>query len=121
MEFKGRSLRSLGIDLRKPLVISPRVGLLDLLREFRKGKSHMALLTEQVKELQEKLGLNRTNSIDQNQEFREKLLKRNVTILGIVTLEDVIEKMINLDILDEDDYERSKIEKKTQKMSKRIL
>jgi metal transporter CNNM len=121
VEFKNRSLRNLGIELRKPLVISPRVGLLDLLREFRKGKSHIAILTEKVKELQEKLGLNRSNSIEKIKEMREKQPKKNVTVLGIITLEDVIEKMINLDILDEDDYERTKSERKKQKMSKNNL
>lgn len=118
VEFKNKSLRNLGIELRKPLIISPRVGLLDLLREFRKGKSHISIVTEKVKELQEKLGLNRSNSIEKNKEMREKPSKKNVTVLGIITLEDVIEKMINLDILDEDDYERTKVDKRKQKMSK---
>ncbi len=102
-------------------MISPRVGLLDLLREFRKGKSHIAILTEKVKELQEKLGLNRSNSIEKIKELREKQPKKNVTVIGIITLEDVIEKMINLDILDEDDYERTKLDRKKQKMSKNNL
>ena len=118
VEFKrNKSLRNLGIELRQPLVISPRVKLLDLLREFRKGKSHMAILTEQVSDLQEKLGLNDANSIDKSKDMREKLAIKKVTILGIITLEDVIEKMINLDILDEDDYERTKNEKKRSKIS----
>ena len=39
-------------------------------------------------------------------------------ILGIVTLEDVIEKMINIQILDEDDYRRQKAKKKKMKEKK---
>jgi hypothetical protein len=84
----------------------------------------MAFITEQVVELQQKFGLNRTNSKvflkqDNTLSFNNK--KSNITILGIVTLEDIIEKMINLDILDEDDYE--KINKKTSgnKLSKFYL
>ena len=116
---QNKSLRQLGIELGKPIVISPRVSVIDLLREFRKGKSHMAFITEQVEDLQYKFGLNRSNSIQKDFSFlgvrsaaeteMGALIRRNSTnikILGIVTLEDVIEKMINLEILDEDDYEK---------------
>lgn len=116
---QNKSLRQLGIELGKPIVISPRVSVIDLLREFRKGKSHMAFITEQVEDLQYKFGLNRSNSIQKDFSFlgvrsaaeteMAALIRRNSTnikILGIVTLEDVIEKMINLEILDEDDYEK---------------
>lgn len=107
---QNKTLRELGIELKKPLVISPRSSLIDLLREFRKGKSHMAFITEQVEELQQKYGLNRSNSNiilrqDSSMTFNKKNYLR-IVILGIVTLEDIIEKMINLDILDEDDYEK---------------
>ena len=45
---QNRSLKELGIRLKLPLVISPKMTLIDLLREFRKGKSHMTFITEQV-------------------------------------------------------------------------
>lgn len=107
---QNKSLRQLGIELRKPIVISPKYSIIDLLREFRIGKSHMAFITEQVEDLQNKLGLNRSNSIkidfcDDMGNWRNTKSK-NIKILGIITLEDVIEKMINLEILDEDDYEK---------------
>ena len=110
---QNKTLRELGIELKKPLVISPRSSVIDVLREFRKGKSHMAFITEQVEELQQKYGLNRSNSKillrqDNNISFNTKKPISRITILGIVTLEDIIEKMINLDILDEDDYEKIK-------------
>jgi CBS domain containing-hemolysin-like protein len=107
---QNKSLRQLGIELRKPIVVSPSVSIIDLLREFRKGKSHMAFITEQVEDLQNKFGLNRSNSI--KKDFTKELLygkeleMHNIFVLGIITLEDIIEKMINLDILDEDDYEK---------------
>lgn len=98
-----KTMRESGIQLKKPLIIPPKLNLLDLLREFKKGKSHMAFITEQVKELQIKLGVS------------DKLFKKtskdlfikgvDIKVLGIVTLEDVIEKMINTEIYDEDDYE----------------
>jgi hypothetical protein len=120
IDFNNKSLKNLGLELRPPLVVSPRVGLLDLLREFRKGKSHMAILTEQVSELQDKLG-HYTNSFEKKVDFKEKFIKKaSATVLGLITLEDVIEKMINLDILDEDDYERTR-KKKTSKLSKKQI
>jgi metal transporter CNNM len=103
---QNKTLRQLGLELKKPLVISPRLSLIDLLREFREGRSHMAFITEQVEELQQKYGLNKLNSVilKDNIGFGKK--NSEIKILGIITLEDIIEKMINLDILDEDDYEK---------------
>jgi metal transporter CNNM len=117
---QNKTLRQLGVELKKPLVISPRLTMIDLLREFRKGKSHMAFITEQVEELQTKLGLNRTNSIQKERSDMKMMNEKEIKILGIITLEDVIEKMINLDILDEDDYEEITKNKKASlnKMSK---
>lgn len=95
-----KSMRQHGIILKKPLVISPRMNLLELLREFKKGKSHMAFITEQVKDLQKKL-----NYISTGRSDKERKENSNIQVIGIVTLEDVIEKMINIEILDEDDYD----------------
>ena len=74
------------------------MNLLELLREFKKGKSHMAFITEHVRVLHKKL-----NSGIRSQD--KDLNNENCQVIGIVTLEDVIEKMINIDILDEDDYD----------------
>jgi metal transporter CNNM len=123
---QNKTLKQLGVELKKPLVISPRLTMIELLREFRKGKSHMAFITEQVEELQNKLGLNRTNSIQKEHSgirTNDPVREKDIKILGIITLEDVIEKMINLDILDEDDYENiNKNKRKTQpRFSKRSV
>ena len=107
-----KSMRQLGISLNKPLVIHPRINLLELLREFKKGKSHMAFITEQTKALRKKLDstCGRSMEKDWNKEF--------VQVIGIVTLEDVIEKMINIDILDEDDYDNlNKVKEKNSSQS----
>ena len=106
---QNRSLKELGIRLKLPLVISPKMTLIDLLREFRKGKSHMAFITEQVELLQAKLGLNRNNSVQFNLRYNETFSEsKKIKILGIITLEDVIEQIFNLEIMDEEEYEKSK-------------
>ncbi len=117
---QNKTLRQLGIDLKKPLVISPRLNLIDLLREFREGRSHMAFITEQVEELQEKYGLNKLNTVTRKDNLGFKKNIAEIKILGIITLEDVIEKMINLDILDEDDYEKISKQKRLPSNSNKL-
>ena len=108
---KNLSLRETRVHLKLPLIIHPSMTLIELVREFRKGKSHMAFITEQVEKLQAKLGLNRTNSLlVENKFLLPSKGDLGIEILGIITLEDVIENVFNLEILDEDDYDKIKKE-----------
>lgn len=104
-----KSLKDLDLKLKKPLVILPTLKIIDLLREFLKGKSHIAVVTQDTEALQTKLGLNRKNSVIENKsadyQSQQSWETEAIVIDGIITLEDVIENMINLQILDEDDYD----------------
>jgi metal transporter CNNM len=114
--FENKSLNELKINLNPPLIIDKNFGVLNLLTEFTKGRSHMAFITEKedVENLQKKFGLDRNNSLKDNSYFNiiNSNINVNTKILGIVTLEDVIEKMFNVNILDEDDYNKIKYNKK---------
>jgi CBS domain containing-hemolysin-like protein len=107
----GKSISQHGIKLTAPIVVDPNTPALDLLGEFRKGKSHMSFLTHDVQRLIEILAI--CNSDGYRPSIRNRILKdkkqQPVRVLGMVTLEDVLEKMINIEILDEDDYARNKI------------
>ena len=106
---ENKSLSALNVEIRKPLVVHPSMAIIDLLKEFLKGKSHMAFITENVEKIQKNLGLNRNNSVmnmgENGISFKLKCQKK---ILGMVTIEDVIESMFNIQIYDEDDYERQR-------------
>lgn len=116
----GCSLKDKNIQLSQPIVVSPEMFAVDLLNQFIEGKSHMAFITKEVTQMQRKLGLNEENS------YHESLLVSNLNkqgnseqnvqmnLLGIVTLEDVIENLIRIKILDEDDYKRNKAQRSKQ-------
>lgn len=104
LNFKNpKSMKEHRLNLSRPIVVSPDLPLVDLLKEFGEGKSHMAFLSNSVNKLQSKLGLNAQNSVVADSMMNENY-SETVRILGIVTLEDVIEKLINIDIKDEDEY-----------------
>ena len=107
--YENKSLKEFNIKICKPLVIHPNKSLMDLLKEFRLGKSHMAFVTENVENLEYRLGLNNKNNENNLFIIKRKLsdsININNKILGIITIEDVIEKLFKFEILDEDDYEK---------------
>ena len=121
----NRSLKDKNIQLSQPIVISPEMFAIDLLNEFRKGKSHMAFITKDVEKMQKQFGLNKENSYHESlylshlQGQTEK--GNNLNLLGIVTLEDVIENLIKVDILDEDDYKKNKAKMNKAKQGRERL
>ena len=108
---RNKSLSDLNIKVRKPIVVHPNIRIIELLKIFLNGRSHMAFITDTVEEIQSAYGLDRNNSmIDMNdkQNFRRRNINSNRSILGIVTLEDVIEHIYGITINDEDDYDNEK-------------
>jgi len=106
----NKTISELNIPLRKPLVIPPTMSLTDLLMEFRKGKSHMALVTQDPSSMQKYLGLDAKNSVINNAPMVGSIVIKDSEIMGIVTLENVIEKAMGGEILDEVDYDKSRRE-----------
>eukprot|EP00644_Phytophthora_capsici_P011392 jgi/Phyca11/508639/fgenesh2_kg.PHYCAscaffold_37_\ len=76
--------------LRKPILVSPSESCYSMLNEFQKGKSHIALVTKDT-ELVASCWNNK------------RPIPSNVVFEGIVTIEDVIEELIQEEIEDESD------------------
>lgn len=100
---QGKSIKQLGLPLSAPLVMKPNSTALELLREFRHGRSHMAFITEQADELTKHY-----KGAVSNIDLTTLSFTNKPHIMGIVTLEDVLENMINIEIMDEEDYALSK-------------
>ena len=90
----GLTLEQFNMKFRRPLVITSEMPLIELLVEFRKGKSHIALVTDQVSEVQQFLAMESGKKPKSNIKGYDELAFQAFTIKGIVTLEDVTEKAL---------------------------
>lgn len=82
------------MPLRQPVIVGPNTPLLEMLSIFQSGHCHMAFISNNPS-----LSLRYLQSGERP--------GRNVSLLGIVCLEDVLEKIIQEDITDESDYLRN--------------
>ena len=105
------------VVLRKPIFVSPDEDFETLLHQFSIGKSHMAIVSDDPNSLME-YGNKRYEDVAgelsfHNQEPLDKatdpLINESIKspkVLGLLTLEDLIEYIIKVDIHDEGDYDR---------------
>lgn len=75
---------------REPLIVRPNYGLLEMLSLFRKGHCHLAFVSNDALTARNNL----RNGLPQSDES---------AIIGIVTLEDVVEEILQDEIVDETD------------------
>ena len=104
------------VVLRKPIFISPNEDFESMLHQFSIGKSHMAIVSEDPQAMIE-YG-NRYEDVAGELSFhihepRDKVEDTQINesikvpnVLGLLTLEDLIEYIIKVDIRDEADYDR---------------
>ncbi|KAJ8564056.1 hypothetical protein ON010_g7291 [Phytophthora cinnamomi] len=76
--------------LRKPIIAGPRESCYSILNEFQKGRSHIALVTKDV-------------DVVLKCWISDEEIPASVVFDGIVTLEDVIEELLQEEIEDESD------------------
>ncbi|EER16802.1 conserved hypothetical protein [Perkinsus marinus ATCC 50983] len=86
----GDAVRIGNTDLLEPMICDMETTLLDMLYEFSTGRSHLAVATDDPERVIEAI-------------HGEKQIPCNIHMAGIITLEDVIERLIKHDIQDESD------------------
>jgi len=89
-EKLGKVTRVNDLKLQKFVVIEPTIAMLDLLNRFQEKKCHMALIVNDPAAVQEAWE-------------KETEIPADVHMMGIVTMEDVIEQMLQEEIEDEND------------------
>lgn len=81
------------IPLQQPLVVGAAQSLLDVLAVFQMGHSHMALVSEEPEDLRASLE-------------RQHSPSASAAPIGILTIEDIFEAMLQSEIFDEEDREK---------------
>lgn len=81
------------LRIRPPLIARPSTGLLEMLGLFQEAEIHMAFISEDPAE---------TRKCIENR----KRPSGSAVVLGVLTLEDVLEKILQYDIFDESDLTR---------------
>ena len=95
-------ISEIAINLREPMFVPPSFSMIQLLEKFKEGKNHMAIVKNDEGD-----------------------------VLGIITLEDVIEEIMKFEIYDEGDYDeqaklittswKPKIEEKTPELRRKTI
>ena len=134
-------LKELKINLFKAIHVTENTYFLDLFEKFKQGKSKMAFIHKEYSEekllpdneIEEKKQIEKENEIkfeepllnnENNEENKNEKKEENKNekkikespVIGIVTMEDLIECWLKIHILDEENYEREdKIKKSKRK------
>lgn len=90
----SRGIPVSSVRLTEPVVVGAKQNLLEVMKIFQSGHRHMALVSEKPREL--------TNSIRDG--VKPSLAAAPI---GIITAEDVFEQMIQAQIIDEEDRDKS--------------
>ena len=127
-------LNELDIQLIEATHVTQNTFFLDLFEKFKEGKSRMAFVHKELKDEKllpdQELEDNKKNNIINIEEplLNEDnigLRKENKNIeaspvIGIITLEDLIEFWLKIHILDEEIYEKTKNKKNIRKKNRRL-
>lgn len=95
------TINQLGLNLTRPIHAFEDTLFLDLFEKFKSGKSHMAFIH------QKELEIEFLHKVSLTSDNYDKIIEKNIPltpIVGIITLENLIEFWFNIQILDEEDY-----------------
>jgi len=92
------------VELHKPVITHPETSVYELFSNFKNG-NHLAFITEQHELLQKRI---QNPDVLTSRISWEKIYNQDIKIIGIVTLEDILESIIGEDIKDESENRRNK-------------
>ena len=106
------TLEESGIELRPPIITGPTQSLSTLLSKFEEGRSHMAFVSEFVRDRQPE---DLATLLQKGDEVNPQC-----SIKGIITLEDVLEQLLKISIEDEDDLDEKVVSQLPKKDKKHV-
>ena len=114
---KPKTIEQLGIHLTNPIRVYDDTLFLDLFEKFKQGKSHMAFILK--KEKMPDYFKSENYQYDYTKSFEKG--EQGDKIIGIITLEDLIEFWLKIPIMDEEDYMQSKEHKRRTNRRKSFM
>ena len=135
--FHPMPLYELDINLIEATHVTENTFFLDLFEKFKEGKSRMAFVHKEITdekllpdhELEEEKKKENNNIIniaeplldeDNNQIKKENKAIKSTPVIGIITLEDLIEFWLKIHILDEEVYEKNDDKKNKRKKNRKL-
>ena len=132
-----KPLYELDINLTEATHVTENTFFLDLFEKFKEGKSRMAFVHKEITdekllpdhELEEEKKKENNNIIniaeplldeDNNQIKKENKAIKSTPVIGIITLEDLIEFWLKIHILDEEVYEKNDDKKNKRKKNRKL-
>ena len=116
---KSLTLEQLGIHLTNPIRVFEDTLFLDLFEKFKGGKSHMAFIYERGKDNNNNMFYSESIPFEYNKSYEKNIPQEK--LIGIITLEDLIEFWLKIPIFDEEDYMQNKLQRRKSKRKRTFL
>jgi len=107
----NKTIKDKVVEVHTPIVTDPKTSIYEIFTLFKDG-NHIAFITEQKDLLKKKINNPNILNTKVSVNIDNKNPNQEVKIMGIVTMEDILEVIIGEDIKDESEY--FKDEKKSQ-------
>lgn len=116
---KSLTLEQLGVHLTNPIRVFEDTLFLDLFEKFKGGKSHMAFIYARGTDNNNNMFYSESIPFEYNKSYEKNIPQEK--LIGIITLEDLIEFWLKIPIFDEEDYMQNKLQRRKSKRKRTFL